>query len=192
MIEAFSNRIADWLIKTGVIKAELRALYSYATFNLLHTSIPLIITIWIGFLMGSPIEGLFLILPFVVLRKYCGGFHMSTPFRCVLASVFLLTSFLTLVKTTELSFVLLIVFLVAELLLSLFSPVDPKSRNLTASEITYCSIHAKQSLVVIDMLCCVLYLVNRTELSCSLMYGVFLCEVLQLPVIIDNKRSKTP
>ena len=190
MTKELSNSIVSWLIKNGVISAEAKDVYSYAAFNLLHTCIPLIITVWIGFLMNSIMESLFLILPFIILRKYSGGFHLSTPFRCMIASVTVLTLFLTLIKTTELSFILFCFFIVAQLLLLLFSPVDPKSRKLTSHEISYCTHRVKQSVLIIDLLCLILFMINNSVILLSLIYGVILCEILQLPVIISNTVRK--
>ena len=75
MIPVFIENISAWLIKHDAIKSEDKELYEYAIYSFFITISPLFLVILISGIMGKLFEGIVVIIPFMVLRKFSGGFH---------------------------------------------------------------------------------------------------------------------
>ena len=67
--------IINWLIKSKAIKDNERELYEYALYSIVLLLSPAFISIAIGCIMGIPINGVLMVIPFLFLRKFSGGFH---------------------------------------------------------------------------------------------------------------------
>ena len=78
MFYGFIGYIRTWLFRHNAIKAEVRVLYEYAIYSLIITVSPLFLVILISGIMGKLCEGIVIIIPFMVLRKFSGGFHASS------------------------------------------------------------------------------------------------------------------
>ncbi|ANU54539.1 hypothetical protein ADH66_17155 [Acutalibacter muris] len=47
---------------------------------------PLGLALVISFFLNMVVEGLLLIIPFLLVRKFCGGFHFQSPVLCGILS----------------------------------------------------------------------------------------------------------
>ena len=93
MISRCSRVITKWLEMQGAIKDEDYDLYYYASYSLLITTLPVLLALVIGVIMGNPINSLLVILPFVVIRKYSGGYHAKNAGVCMFFSIVILCIF---------------------------------------------------------------------------------------------------
>lgn len=91
MIEKVSRSIARWLVKTGAIVQEDSALYEYAAYSLIFNVVPMGLVAVIGGCIGMLSEGLLMIAPFIVLRKFSGGFHLKSSAICLISSITILS-----------------------------------------------------------------------------------------------------
>lgn len=78
--------ITAWLWKQHVISEEDRKLYEYAVYSVFLTMIPLLFALVIGVVMKMVVQSLLFTLPFLLLRKYSGGFHASRAWICMISS----------------------------------------------------------------------------------------------------------
>ena len=191
MTKRVSVSIAKWLEKNRVINSDEIDVYTYAAFNILHTATPLLFTIVIGILMNLVLESILVIVPFVLLRKYTGGYHATTPLRCALLSAVLLSLLLAIIKATmAFSLWLSCLLIVSETILFIFSPVDPQKRHLDAYEKRLCFVRSKQILIILDIVIVTLVCNQKQVASISISFGVILCALAQIPVIILNFRKR--
>ena len=65
--------IINWQIKSKAIKDDERELYEYALYSIVLLLSPAFISIAIGCIMGIPIYGVLMVIPFLFLRKFSGG-----------------------------------------------------------------------------------------------------------------------
>ena len=86
------NSIINWLIKNSAISEENRELYEYAVYSAELLVLPVIMAIVIGWLSGSTVNGIMLIIPFMFLKKYSGGYHAKKLSICMIISTILLTA----------------------------------------------------------------------------------------------------
>ena len=87
MINIVSDAIAKWLEMEGAVSNEDRPLYAYAVYSFLFGLLPIGIMLLLGLCFGMIQEGLVLIIPFMMLRKFCGGFHLKSPGICFVTTV---------------------------------------------------------------------------------------------------------
>ena len=94
MIIKCANKMTEWLVQRQVIEDSDRELYEYATISLLTTLFPFMLTIIIGLLMKRLVESMVIIIPFMLIRKFSGGFHAKRMLTCLISSTILLTTFI--------------------------------------------------------------------------------------------------
>lgn len=80
------GKITDWLIKSNVIQAEDRDLYDYACRSLAFLFAPFVIALVVGMVFRMVAEALLMAVPYVVLRSFCGGFHLKSIKLCLVVS----------------------------------------------------------------------------------------------------------
>ncbi|WP_419013629.1 accessory gene regulator B family protein [Hominenteromicrobium sp.] len=76
MLHSLSKSVTKWLLKTGAISHNDVALYEYAVYTFFFSMLPLTVSICLGALLHMFFEALLMILPFVLIRKFSGGFHL--------------------------------------------------------------------------------------------------------------------
>lgn len=137
MIQELSSRIAKWLEQEGAISGENNGLFSYAVYSLLFGLLPIFIVVLLGFAFGMVREGLLMITPFMLIRKFSGGYHMDSPKACVVFSTMLLTlamGFIKLIVRGECMVLLTTLVSLSVICLSVFGPIDNDFRKLTKKE----------------------------------------------------------
>lgn len=190
MISGFIGNISTWLIRHNAIKPEDRELYEYAIYSLIITVSPLFLVILISGIMGKLCEGIVIIIPFMVLRKFSGGFHASKAGTCFAGSCALLFLCVSAVSYVTCNLTLKVLATVAAISLCISSPVDSENRRLSDNEkITYRRI--TWFIVMFFMVVFILFLVTRKEmLAKCIAIGLILPACLQLPCIISKVMAK--
>ena len=70
-----AKKLTQWLIENEAIEEADKELYEYALYSIGITISPLVIVLIFGLWLGVPIEGVTMVLPFMCIRKYSGGYH---------------------------------------------------------------------------------------------------------------------
>ena len=166
-MQYLSKQLSKWLLKSGAISDSELELYEYAIFTFLLTFFPITLSFFIGTILGKPIESLFLIVPFVFLRKFSGGYHLSSPIKCFLTSTALLV--------------------ISQLTVNTLSPIDSEQRKLNDKEISLFRKIARIILSVIITLEILLFIFHKANLGISLGFGIILVAALQLPAMISKR-----
>ena len=83
-----TDAVTNWMIRCHVIHEEDKELYKYAIHSFFLLLSPLILAGGIGFCVGSVKHGFAVILPFIVLRKFSGGYHAKNLHTCIWDRVF--------------------------------------------------------------------------------------------------------
>ena len=78
------------MVRCNAINEADKELYKYALYSFFLLVSPLILAGGVGFGLGSVKHGVALIFPFMVLRKFSGGYHAKNLHTCILGSGFLL------------------------------------------------------------------------------------------------------
>lgn len=126
-----------WMVRKGVIPDKDKGLFSYAVYSLLFGLLPVFIVILLGFLFGMLREGLLMIVPFMLIRKFSGGYHLESPKICVIFSTILLTvamGFIKIIVRRECMVLLSMLVSLSVICLCVLSPMDNNFRKLTKKE----------------------------------------------------------
>ena len=134
MIEKCANTIADWLINCEVVKETDKELYSYAVYSILLSLSPLLLAIGFGIGMGCVGRSVMIIMPFVIIRKFSGGYHTKHAWSCLIWSCLLLVLCMVLSFHIKCGWVLALITVGAAVSLICFSPIDNENRVLSQEE----------------------------------------------------------
>ena len=172
MIEKCANTIADWLINCEVVKETDKELYSYAVYSILLSLSPLLLAIGFGIGMGCVGRSVMIIMPFVIIRKFSGGYHTKHAWSCLIWSCLLLVLCMVLSFHIKCGWVLALITVGAAVSLICFSPIDNENRVLSQEE------------------CDALLFVCQLHIySICISIGIMLSAGLQLPYIFKELRK---
>lgn len=192
MIARASSRIAEWLLRAEAIPEGDRELYEYAAYSLLFSLFPLCLAAVLGCLAGMALEGMLMVLPFMLIRKFSGGFHLKSPVLCLFSSTLLLSAFLFAVRLIAVKgqFVMFPVLVTAAALqLFLCSPIDNEARRLSEKERAVFKKTARGMSAAFLAIYLVLLLFCPLRFSTPVGAGIVLSALLQIPCFFTGKHS---
>ena len=180
--------IITWLIQHGAVEEEDRELYEYAAYSLLITLSPLLIIIVMGSFMGMVMESVVLVMPFMVIRKFSGGYHAKDGWTCFIGSCAVLFLCVVLASHITCNIVLGFVVLGAVTSLCICSPIDSDNRRLSSEE----KSRYKRVTCFIAVICSLLYfllwMAKSDTYAVCIAVGLVLPAGLQLPCILQRFR----
>lgn len=186
LIKALSAGVAEWLRNEGVIPPKNQALFSYAVYCFVFGMLPILLAFVLGLLFRMLQESLIMILPFMLIRKFSGGYHLNNPKKCILFSSLLLSFSLWCVKiflATNTAILLTSLVALSTLSLWVLSPIDNNERKL--SECERRAFRRISRILSVVFLTAFLSMQATTLKSYSVPIGIgiVLVAVLQLPCI---------
>lgn len=188
-MEGVRNSIINWLIRNSAISEENRELYEYAVYSAELLILPVIMAIVIGWLAGSIINGILLIIPFMLLKKYSGGYHAKKLSICMIISTILLTAMIKLSICDIKSAYMYITTCIAIIELCVVSPIQSDNKVLNEKEIRhYKKIAVIQLAVYSIVIICTSILSYFTVAKCMCL-GIILASLMQLPCIVTKRTS---
>lgn len=185
-----AKKLTQWLIENKAIEVTDRELYEYAFYSIGITISPLVIVLIFGLWMGVPIEGVTMVLPFMCIRKYSGGYHAKSVKSCFISSCIVLMICLWLVTKIRYEIWLGILVLMSVCSIAHFSPIDSENRRLEEDEIRDCK---KKTVLVSSVFLCleiVFLILGLENLIVSVSVGILLSAGLQFPAIVKKLCSE--
>lgn len=190
MIKRLADVTAKWLLQAGAISASDVELYEYGIYSFLFTLCPLGLVLIISMFLHMVVEGILLIIPFILIRKFCGGFHFQSSVLCGIVSTLVLTAFLLgirLVLDTEGYGWWCVALLLSMAQVNIFSPIDSEGRRLTQNEKkVFKKITTALSIITIAI-CAVLTALHQPWAAVSVGSGLILSAALQFPCLFLKK-----
>lgn len=194
MIRIISEAITKWLELEGAVSSNERMLFQYAAYSFLFGLMPIGIVLVLGMCFGMIREGIILIIPFMLLRKFSGGFHLKSSGLCLVGTTGVLALSMGLTKYiayTEKTGMLSICVIFSVLSLCIFSPIENQARKLTGKERRIFRMMAR-ILAILSLVQYVLFLHNESaRYISSFGVGILLVSLLQLPCIIGHYLHRT-
>lgn len=193
MISSISSKLVKWLLKAEAISQQDKELYEYAAYSFLFSFMPLVLVMIVGGLLGMFFEGIALILPFMLIRKFSGGYHLNSSKVCFFLSTTIITLSLLLIKhiiATETVIYYVPFVVIAAIQIFIASPIDSEARQLRVKE--RCAFKKVARVMVALNLC--LFLValglNWNRFAACTGCGIALTAILQWPCIIKSVLRK--
>ena len=189
-----AKKITQWLLKTGAIAEREEELYEYAVFSFLFSLFPLCLVMIIGGISGMFIEGILMILPFMMIRKFSGGYHLNSSVVCFISSTLLLSTSLALIgliNSLGSYDILLCAAVMNALQIFVYSPIDSKKRKLSKKEQEVFREIARLMVGVFLAFSLLLYFLGAEEFAVPIWMGIIITALLQLPCILTRKQKST-
>lgn len=183
-MEKCADTVVNWMIRYKVINDIDKELYKYALYSFFLLITPLIFAGSIGFCMGSLKHGVALIVPFIVLRKFCGGYHAKNLYTCILGSGFLLFLCIILSLHAKCDWKLATGTIIASLSLIFYSPMDNENRKLDINEKKAYKSITIFCVIFFELLDVTLFLLGKHIYTICFSIGILLVAVLQVPCVI--------
>lgn len=121
-----------------MISPNERGLYEYAAYCFLLSLFPFLYVLVIGGIIGLVAESACMIVPFVFIRKFSGGYHAKYLWLCLIQSCVVMTAFLAVVSHIAVGAGLRTATCIVAFFLMFLSPVDSKNRRLSEDERKAC------------------------------------------------------
>lgn len=187
MIDKLSASIVNWLQKEGSVTESETQLYQYAAYSLIWGLLPFVVVAAWGIIFDALRESILLILPFMLIRKFSGGYHLSKPGICFAASSMLLGIAVWGIKSIDSTVVateLTIAVILAVICICSFSPVDSDARRLTEQEIRVFGNVARVITIIMLIVYIIFVSIGRNTIAIPVGVGIILPAGLQIPVLL--------
>lgn len=192
MIRFVSRAVAKWLLKHGAISVNEKELYEYGIYSFLFTLTPLFLVLMVSIPLNMAVEGVLLITPFILLRKFAGGFHFQTPLPCIVVSTLVLLGCLLEISVILEygSFIFHTLLVYASIVpICILSPIDSENRQLSAKEKSAFHRIAIVLATINAALYSLLLILRTVEIAIPLGTGMILTALLQLPCLFEHQKN---
>ena len=153
MISSDANNITNYLICKKVIKDDDREIYQYGFEQVFSSLLNIATMLLLGIILGKIYQSLVLILSFMALRSYSGGYHANTPLQCYLLTVMSISTALSIMKFITIDrFICLGLLVLSSVVILLLSPIGSKNKPLDEIEKI---IYRKKTIIVWSVETCV-------------------------------------
>lgn len=181
--------LSSWLVQQNAIEADDRELYEYAIYSFLISITPLAIFLIASGVIGMLPEGLLIIIPFMVIRKFSGGYHAKHAHTCLFISVSLLGICLYVVAHVIFNWFFHILMVISGVSVIISSPIDSENKKLEEDEINQYRRITCLLVIITMILYSVLVIFNQSHYAVCLMASLVLTAILQLPCIVKKKKK---
>lgn len=82
MITSLAQYITGILYKNNIIDSKMLDIYIYGFEVIVSGFVSIFIGLALGFIFAQIPESIVFLIVFILIRKYCGGYHADTYFRC--------------------------------------------------------------------------------------------------------------
>lgn len=181
-----TDKVTDWLIRCEVINESEKELYQYALYSAILQIIPLLFSGGISFCFGSMRCGIIMILPFMILRKYSGGFHAKRLWSCLIGSSLLLILCIFLCMRLFYSEALFFITAASAISLIQFSPIENNNRKLELVEKRQYKKITMISVIAFFVVAIILLWMDKDRDAICLFIGIQLTAALQIPCLLKK------
>ncbi len=138
-MERLSEKLTDYIIKTGVVSEESYAIYQYGFQIGIEMLSCFLVCLGIAIYLRMIPEFLVFTGSFMLLRTYAGGLHLNSFTRCFICSVFVQTLVLLISKQcTILLPIAWVIIFCGSILIWENAPVETVNRELDTDEKAHC------------------------------------------------------
>lgn len=186
MIEKSTGAVVRWLIECGAVKEEERELYCYAAYSFLLAVSPLLLATVFGLCLGCIKQSIVIVIPFMAIRKFSGGYHAKHLQTCLLCSSLLLLLCILFSQAAVCDWRLLAITMLSGISLTVYSPLENENRVLDSEE-KECYKKITAAITVGFLFSGILlHFMGLHRYAVCIFTGIILSAGLQIPVILEN------
>lgn len=185
-MEHVLRALSGWLVQQDAIEPDDRELYEYAMYSFLVSVMPLVIFLIASGVIGMLPEGLLIVIPLMVTRKFSGGYHARHAYTCMMISVGLLVSSFYIVLHVDCTWLFHMLVVISGLSVVVNSPIDSKNKKLEEDEVNQYRRITCLLVIITIALYFVLIILNQSHYAVCLVVSLILTAILQLPCIVQR------
>lgn len=190
MINRISEKLTNYLAENdNEINAE-KELFMYAFNILVINYFPLLISVVLGLCCAKLAESVMLVIPFLCLRKYCGGYHSKHLSICLTCSIFILG---TCIMATELinNSVGLFVFTLIECIgVYIISPIENANKRISKAQKMEYKKKVLHRVILFESIFVSASMFKKDTVAVCVAIGITLSFFLQIPCIFEKIAEK--
>ena len=126
------------------------------------------------------------VIPFIILRKFSGGYHAKKLSHCMISSVVLLSLCIQFAEHVTHDEIVLVTAGIASVSLMIFSPIDHENKPLDEDEKHSLKKMTIFLVCVLNLLGILIFLIGNRKLAVSFGTGILLAAGLQIPCIAEK------
>lgn len=177
MIERIAQKATEYLVKLSAIEKDDYEIYKYAFTCLFMTVLPAILVLSIWSARGEGSASIVILITFMVLRRFSGGYHTKHAATCLVSSTLALYLAVEITHRLDGNRINYIILIFAIIILCVFSPIDSENKPLSYED----RQNGKISLIerIIVFVCCGLVLLyfNQIKYVNSIFVGIILTAI---------------
>lgn len=194
-MKCLSEKLTDYVIKTGVISEESYAIYQYGFQIGIEMLSCFLVCLGIGIYLRMIPDFLVFTGSFILLRTYAGGLHLNSFTRCFICSVFVQTLVLLISKQyTILLPIAWVIILGGSILIWRIAPVENINRELDIDEKVHCkrvTVKVLSGIIAFVLVCTLLGMDNMVSLISVTILIVLISQYIGIEKYkIEKKRRK--
>ncbi|MFQ8655471.1 MAG: accessory gene regulator ArgB-like protein [Mediterraneibacter gnavus] len=194
-MKCLSERLTDYVIKTGVVSEESYAIYQYGFQIGIEMLSCFLVCFGIAIYLRMIPEFLVFTGSFMLLRTYAGGVHLNSFTRCFICSVFVQTLVLLISKQcTILLPIAWVIILCGSILVCGLAPVENINRELDKEEKAHCkkvTVKILSGIIAFTLICTLCGMDNMVSLISMIILVVLISQYIGIEKYkIEKKRRK--
>lgn len=193
MILRVVDFILDRQLKNGMISGEDTSVYRYGYTLVLEVMINIIIAIIIGLISGELVSVALFMVMFIPLRSYCGGYHASKTWICIILSNIAVAGVVLAVKKFQLA-VDYVPLLAAEVICAavilLLAPIQSEAKKLSDNEKQVYKKYVRFILIIELAFALIFFLIFRLNKYGLIIVMVHIIQAVSL-LAVHLKESRT-
>lgn len=182
MIYSFAGKIALFLFNKQALPSDEVDIVTYGLFSAISKIMYGIISLALGSITGCFIESVCFYISLLFIRKYAGGFHAKTEFKCfLLSSCSIAVSIMWIFFTKRipmLACVTLGLSIIAYFLIAVYSPVPALEKMLDENECKRYSIISRIRVGILILICLLSYFFKLEYIYISVSIAVILESII--------------
>mgnify|MGYP003370994789 FL=1 len=181
-----TGKIVEWLLDHDAIESEDKELYEYALYRLWLLVIPLFLAIIVGLCFWGVKEGIVIVIPFMMLRKFSGGYHAKHLWMCLTGSTLLLSLCVWLSFYLKYDWKLADITAIAGIGLGYLSPIDHENKRLSNEEKR---LYKKVTVILTGMswgAALLFQILGQEMYAVCISIGIMMTAGLQWPVVLTR------
>lgn len=193
MILKVVDFILDRQLENGMISGEDTSVYRYGYTLVLEVMINIIIAIMIGLISGELVSVLLFMVMFIPLRSYCGGYHASKTWMCIILSNVAVAGVVLVVKKFQFA-VDYIPLLTAEVIgtavILLLAPIQSEAKKLSDNEKQVYKKYVRFILIIELVFALIFFLIFKLNKYGLIIIMVHIIQAVSL-LAVHLKESRT-
>ena len=187
MVSKFTN----WLVKNNAIQVDEVELYEFAIKSVFLFWGPMIIGLIVGLICNNLNTALITVLPFLLIRKFSGGYHTRHWWSCMILSVSLVFFAVYCQRYIVISYLFSAIVIMTGILVCIVSPIDSLRRKLQINEKMIYKKLTISMIVLFEFIYGGLLLIGWRKNAVSIGVGVVLIFIMQIPCLVNRLWNKS-